>query len=168
MTVTTMQRPDAGVELRSIYERDYASLVRLASLLVDDRAVCEELVQDAFVRTLVAWPNLRDPSKAPQFLRSAVLNGARSRLRHLGIVRRHPTAPPPTAPGHDTAVVERRQMIEELRRLPHRQREALVLRFYLDLSEADIAQTMGVSTGSVKTHLHRGLATLGSRLEEQR
>ena len=154
-------------ELRRLYLDEYRSLVKLASLLLDDRGACEEVVQDAFVRTLVAWPGLRDRAKAPAFLRSAVLNAARSRMRRLSVVRRHPTAPPGAVDGADRELVEHAVVVAELRRLPARQREAVALRYYLDLSEAEIAEAMGCSPGSVKTHLHRALATLATRLEER-
>lgn len=165
MTLTEIE-PQAGHdELRRLYSRDYRSLVKLASLVLDDPGACEEVVQDAFVRTLVAWSSVRDPSKAPAFLRSAVLNGARSRVRRLAVVRRHPMRAAEPADPVDRAAVEHRAMLDELRRLPMRQREAVALRYYLDLSEADIAEAMGVSAGSVKTHLHRALSTLATRLE---
>lgn len=154
-------------ELRRLYLDEYRSLVKLASLLLDDRGACEEVVQDAFVKTLVAWPGLRDQSKAPAFLRSAVLNGARSRMRRLSVARRHPDAVAGPVDGADRELVEHAVVVAELRKLPSRQREAVVLRYYLDLSEADIAEAMGCSPGSVKTHLHRALATLATRLEER-
>jgi RNA polymerase sigma-70 factor (sigma-E family) len=161
--------PGAG-DLESVYRAEYRSLVRLASLLVDDVGTCEELVQDAFVRVWRRHPVLRDDERLPAYLRSAVLNGARSHLRHSGVARRHlqpvpaPTAGPeatPLAGDHD-------RVLAALRSLPDRQREVLALRYYLDLSEADIAATLGISAGSVKTHAHRGLATLAERLEDLR
>lgn len=155
-------------ELRRLYLDEYRSLVKLASLLLDDRGACEEVVQDAFVRTLVAWPGLRDQSKAPAFLRSAVLNAARSRMRRVLVMRRHPTTGlAESVAGIDGGAVDHLTVVAEIRRLPPRQREAVALRYYLDLSEADIAEAMGVSAGSVKVHLHRALATLASRLEER-
>ena len=153
--------------LEAIYRREYQSLVRLASILVDDRTSCEEIVQDAFVRTLVAWDQLRDQAKGPEFLRSAVLNGARSQLRHRGVVRRHPAQPPDPRPSPENDVLDHDVVIRELRRLPERQRECVVLRYYLDLSEREIASTLGISGGSVKTHLHRGLAALAPHLEDR-
>src|SRR3712207_3368669 len=72
-----------------LFREEYRSLVRLAHLLVHDRGVAEELVQEAFVKLLVGRASLRDPARAPAWLRSAVLNGARSRLRHLDVRRRH-------------------------------------------------------------------------------
>ncbi|MBA3653455.1 MAG: SigE family RNA polymerase sigma factor [Actinobacteria bacterium] len=153
--------------LEALYHREYQSLVRLASILIDDRASCEEIVQDAFVRTLVAWDRLRDSAKGPQFLRSAVLNGARSQLRRRAVVRRHPQAAPQPYASMESASVDHHILVRELRRLPGRQRDCVVLRYYLDLAERDIAATLGISPGSVKTHLHRGLAALAEHLEDR-
>ena len=155
-------------DLTAVYRGHYRSLVRLASLLVGDVGVCEEIVQDAFVRTFQQPPRLREGDRLPAYLRSAVLNGARSHLRHRLVRRRHLIAVPEPAPGADhsaMASVETDRVLAALRSLPARQREVLVLRYYLDLSEADIAATLGIAPGSVKTHAHRGLATLGDRLE---
>lgn len=162
---TTDSPTRTGEDLRSLYERDYRSLVRLAGLLLDDRGACEEIVQDAFVRTLRAGP--RDPEKLAAYVRSAVLNGARSRLRRRRVADAHPPAPAMPVAGIDTRTVDHALVVSELRRLPDRQRDALALRYFLDLSEAEIAAALGVSAGSVKTHLHRGLAALARRLEHQ-
>jgi RNA polymerase sigma-70 factor (sigma-E family) len=153
--VPTPTTPTADA-LRDLYQEHRWSLVRLASLLLHDPVDAEEVVQDAFVQAHVAWVRLRDPEKALPYLRSAVLNGCRSRLRHRKVVARfEPRAPSPSlSPEAATEAA-----------LPERQRECLVLRYYLDLSEAEIATTLGISTGSVKTHAHRGLATLAARLE---
>jgi RNA polymerase sigma-70 factor (sigma-E family) len=153
--------------LEELYEREYRNLVRLASILVDDRATCEEIVQDAFVRTLASWRSVRDPGKAPAFLRSAVLNGARSQLRRRAVARRHPEAPPAPMPSMESSSLDHQVVVLALRRLPDRQRDCVVLRYYLDLSEREIAATLGISGGSVKTHLHRGLATLAADLEDR-
>ena len=160
-------QPGAQVDLRDLYREHRAALVRLAALLVGDEA--EEVVHDAFVRTHVAWDRLRDPERALSYLRSAVLNGARSRLRHLRVVDRTRLVPP--GPGRSAEAVamaaeEHRRVTAALRSLPTRQRECLALRYYLDLSEAEIASTLGISPGSVKTHVHRGLVALADRLEE--
>lgn len=158
--------------LVELYRSDYERLVRLAALLVDDRGVAEELVQDAFVGFAMRQRRapLRDPGAAPAYLRAAVLNRARSRLRRRRVRRRHlrSVAPPPTAPPADREVVEsdeHRHMLALLDELPPRQRQVLVLRYYGELTEAEIADALGITAGSVKTHAHRGLATLESRLE---
>lgn len=153
-------------ELRDLYDEHRASLVRLAALVVPGDA--EEIVQDAFVRAYIAWDRLRAPDKALAYLRSTVLNGARSRARHLRVVGR--TDPPHGAPAAspEAAAVardEHNHVIAALRALPRRQRECLALRYYVDLSETEIANTLGISNGSVKTHIHRGLAALAHHLE---
>jgi len=154
--------------LVDLYREHYASLVRLASLLLHDVAAAEDVTQDAFAKVHVGWGRIRDPEKALAYVRSAVLNGARSRMRHLHVVDRHRPEP-----GRDTQSAEasalsgeeHREVIAALRALPTRQRECLALRYYLGLSEAEIADTLGISAGSVKTHTHRGIAALEKTLE---
>jgi RNA polymerase sigma-70 factor (sigma-E family) len=160
--------PRAVADLESVYRDEYRSLVRLASLLIDDVGTCEEIVQDAFVRVWGRGPTLREPARLPAYLRSAVLNGARSQVRRRVVRRRHLASAPDPAPAAETTALAgdpTHEVLLALRGLPERQREVLVLRYYLDLSESDIATTLGISPGSVKTHAHRGLATLAQRLE---
>jgi RNA polymerase sigma-70 factor (sigma-E family) len=162
---------DPAEEVADLFRSEYRSLVRLAALLLGDRAAAEEVVQDAFVHLQLGWRRLRDRDRAPAWLRSAVLNGARSRLRRREVRRRHLEVVPGDATSAEAGAVagdEHRRMIAALRTLPPRQREALVLKFYAELSEAETAAAMGVSTGSVKTHVHRGLAALALVLEEER
>lgn len=160
----------ATAELEAAYREHYRSLVRLASLLVDDVGTCEEIVQDAFVRVWRRGPALRDDDRLPAYLRSAVLNGARSHLRHRGVARRHlqPVPDPTEGPEAGALAGDADRVLAALRTLPDRQREVLALRYYLDLTEAEIAATLRISAGSVKTHAHRGLATLAERLEDLR
>lgn len=167
------QEPAARAEanLESVYRDEYRSLVRLASLLIEDLGTCEEVVQDAFVHTWARGSGLREPDRLPAYLRSAVLNGARSHVRRRIVRRRHLAVAADPSPAAEITVLAdepTREVLEALRSLPQRQREVLALRYYLDLSEAEIASTLGISTGSVKTHAHRGLATLAKRLEEPR
>ena len=156
--------------LTTLYVEHYRSLVRLAAFLLDDVGTSEEVVQDAYVKMLGAWKRIDDPDKAAAYLRSTVLNLARSKMRRRLVARKHDPGPPDdvasaehTAIGHEN----QREVVAALRRLPARQREALVLRYYGDLSEAEIAATMGVSQGAVKSHLHRGKAALARHLEPQ-
>jgi RNA polymerase sigma-70 factor (sigma-E family) len=159
----------AGEELVDLYRAQYRSLVRLASLLLDDQGASEEVVQDAFVRVHQAWGRIADPAKRAAYLRSAVMNGARSRMRRRQVRRRlEPVNSSPPADSAEAGALlaeEHREVLEALRALPDRQRDCLVLRYYLDLPEAEIASTLGISAGSVKTHVHRGMATLTARLE---
>jgi RNA polymerase sigma-70 factor (sigma-E family) len=170
MMASMAPEAELGDDLAALHREHYRSLVRLASLLVDDVGTCEEIVQEAFVKVWQRGGRIRDAERMPAYLRSAVLNGARSHLRGLQVRRRHlQSAPDPVDSAEATAVVgdEQRRVLAALRSLPDRQREVLALRYYLDLSEAEIAATLGISSGSVKTHAHRGLAALATRLEDR-
>jgi len=154
-------------QLVKLYEEHYNSLVRLASFLLDDVESCEEVVQDAFVKLYTTAQPAR--GKEAAYLRAMVLNGTRSRMRRRLVRRRHvPELPEPVASAESKAMSrhERQAMLAALRRLPRRQAEVLTLRFYQDLNEAEIAETLGISQGSVKTHASRGLAALKSLLGE--
>jgi len=160
---------ESSTALEALFRAEQRSLVRLATLLLDDRGAAEDVVQDAFVKLHLSWRRVREPDRAAAWLRSAVLNGARSQLRRRSIRRRHPEVPPGDAASAETGALagaEHERVLAALRRLPVRQREALVLRYYADLTEAEIAAAMGVSPGSVKTHAHRGLAALATMLGE--
>jgi RNA polymerase sigma-70 factor (sigma-E family) len=155
-----------------LFAAHYRGLVRIAALLLHDRAVAEEIVQDAYVALHEHWRRIRESDKALAYLRTTVVNRSRSALRRRAVAERHAAAEPPpsTVPSAESGalgLIEHREMIDTLRRLPARQREALVLRYYVDLSEADIADAMGVSRGAVKSHLARGMAALRRNLEKQ-
>jgi RNA polymerase sigma factor (sigma-70 family) len=116
-----------------------------------------------------AWRRLGDPSKALSYLRQSVVNRSRSVLRHRAALEKFTPAGLPYEPSaEDGAIVEleRSAVVRALSALPARQREALVLKYYGDLSEADIASTMGISRGAVKSHTARGMAALRSVLEQ--
>jgi RNA polymerase sigma-70 factor (sigma-E family) len=165
-------RVDAQADPLAVLHREhYRSLVRLAAIVLGDVGIAEQVVQDAFVRLQVRWGGRRDIDNAPAYLRTAVLNGARSQLRRHKVRDRFAgrrtverTVATPEAATLD--IDDHDRMISALRQLSARQREALTLRYYLDLPEVEIAATMGVSPGSVKTHLHRGLANLAAVLSE--
>jgi RNA polymerase sigma-70 factor (sigma-E family) len=150
----------------TLFEQHYSHLVRLAAVLIDDVGSCEEIVQEAFAKLLTARPGPAPGKEAP-YLRSAVLNGARSRLRRRQVRRRNADPAPPPHPAAEQEAVhnlETRRVLEALRSLPPRQAEVLALRFQADLSEVEIAETLDISTGSVKTHASRGIANLRARL----
>ncbi|MEN3271838.1 MAG: hypothetical protein V7636_599 [Actinomycetota bacterium] len=160
---------DAASALEVLFRTEQRNLLRLATLLLGDRGAAEEVVQDAFVKLHLSWRRLRDPDRAAAWLRSAVLNGARSQLRRRGVRRRHREVDVGAAASAESGALAedgRARVLAALRQLPARQREAVVLRYYADLSEAEIAVAMGVSAGSVKTHAHRGLAALATILGE--
>lgn len=148
--------------LHDLYRLHADSLLRLATLVLVDVGDAEEVVQEAFVRSYVAWSRLEDPDKALSFLRSAVLNGARSRRRRAQLATRLRLRSTPGEPAEEGAMrrIQHAEMVSLLGRLASRQRECLVLRYYAGLSEKETADTLGVTVGSVKTHCHRGLARL--------
>jgi RNA polymerase sigma-70 factor (sigma-E family) len=159
---------DADRAVTAIYSEHYRSLVRLAAFLVRDNATAEEVVQDSFVAMHGAWRRLRDTDKALSYLRQSVVNRSRSVLRHRMVVDKNTPKPPPDMPSAEHGAIiqlERSAVVSALRALPERQREALVLRYYGDLSEAQIASVMGISRGAVKSHTARAMAALRVVLE---
>lgn len=161
---------DADRAVTALYSAHYRSLVRLAALLVRDVATAEEVVQDSFVAMHGGWRRLRDSDKALSYLRQSVVNRSRSVLRHRVVVDRNAPKPPPDMPSAEHgafALIERSAVVAALRTLPPRQREALVLRYYGDLSEAQIAAAMGISKGAVKSHTARAMTALRSVLERE-
>jgi len=158
---------DRDEQLAALHRSQYDALVRLACLLVDDEGSGEEVVQEAFVRVHGAWARIDDPLT---YLRATVTNLARSRLRRRAVARRY--VPPPAraaASAEEDASVgaEHEVVLAAVRSLPRRQRECVVLRYYLDLSEGEIAAALGISAGSVKSHTHRGMRALATRLEDR-
>lgn len=168
-----VDRWSADQALEELYAAHWRQLVRLAVLLVRDTGTAEEVVQDAFVAVHHRWGRLRDHDRALAYLRQSVVNGSRSVLRHRAVVDRQLSAeaarPTATAPGADTgalAAARRGAVLDALGQLPDRQREVLVLRHYLDLSEAEIADALGIARGSVKSHAARGSAALRDLLAD--
>ncbi|KAB2345599.1 SigE family RNA polymerase sigma factor [Actinomadura rudentiformis] len=160
---------DADQAVTALYSANYRSLVRLAAMLVRDSGTAEEVVQDAFVAMHGGWRRLRDPDKALSYLRQSVVNRSRSVLRHRAVVEKYAPKGLPDAPSAEAGAIgelERSAVVAALHKLPNRQREALVLRYYADLSEAEIAHAMGISRGAVKSHTARGMAALRNVLEQ--
>lgn len=153
-----------------LYAAHRLSLVRLAVLLVDDTAAAEDVVHDVFAG-LLKTRSLRDPDAALGYLRRAVVNRSRSALRRRRTARAYsPPADVGPAQPDDLAVLseEHRAVLAALDTLPERQREVLVLRYWSDLSEAEIADAMGISRGTVKSTASRALAALEQRMEGAR
>ena len=161
----------AEVATETIFRERYTEMVGLAGLLLGDRGSAEEVVQDAFAKFHLSRHRVTDRDKEVSYLRSIVCNMARGRLRRRRVERRLRPAPRlEVAPAPDVALAQHRRDVVAagLATLPRRQRECVVLRYWLDLSERDIAETLGIAAGSVKSHLHRGLAALEGRLEDLR
>jgi RNA polymerase sigma-70 factor (sigma-E family) len=165
-----LPRDRAGA-VTALFEEHYIGLVRMARLLVDDRETAEDVVMDAFTSLYRRWTAIRDPAEAYRYVRSSVLNGSRSQLRRRRLRRRHESGSPQkeaTHDGLDTNEADRSTVTQLLRTLPYRQRQVLVLRYFVDMTEAQIAYELGVSPGSVKTHASRGLAALARALDGSR
>ncbi|MGL5808522.1 MAG: RNA polymerase sigma factor [Nocardioides sp.] len=152
----------------AVFDRHHAQLVRLATLLGAD-GDAEDIVADAFCELYRRWHRLREPEAAPAYVRSTVCNLVRMRIRHLQVVRRHPHLPVAEGSPEQQAVLreDHRDVVTALQKLPERQREALVLRYYLDLKEVEVAASMGISVGAVKSHTARGMAAMTRMLEER-
>jgi RNA polymerase sigma-70 factor (sigma-E family) len=162
---------EADLAITAMYDTEYRSLVRMSAVLLGDVASAEEVVQDSFIATRAAWRGLRDIDKGVNYLRRTVMNRSRSLLRHRVVVDKHMPASEPDMPSAEQAAIaalQRAAVVAALRTLPARQREALVLRFYLDLSEEQVAAAMQISQGAVKSHTARGKAALRSLLEPER
>lgn len=158
-----------------LYGAHWDRLVRIAWLLLREQTAAEDAVQDAFVSTHRAWDRIRDSGAVLAYLHRAVVNNCRSVQRHGVVADRHlvrarsdpDTAgarPQESAEEQALRDLERERMTRRLAALPQRQREVLVLRYYADLSEAQIAAALEISPGSVKAHAHRALASLRSSL----
>jgi RNA polymerase sigma-70 factor (sigma-E family) len=159
------QTPDEAVTV--MYQAYYAALVRLAAVLVGDVATAEDVVQDSFVAMHRTWWRLRDTASALAYLRRSVINRSRSVLRRRAVAgRRFPTLAPelPSAEDSALAVMRRSSVLAALSTLSYRQREVIVLRYYADLSEAQIAAALGISKGSVKSHSARAKDSLRAML----
>ena len=159
----------ADEAVTQLYLSHYRPLVRLAVLLVRDEPTAEEVVQECFIAMHDGWHRLRDEDKALSYLKQAVVNRSKSVLRHRSVVDRNAPKPAPDMPGvpgpEAISQLDHSVVIAALQRLPDRQRQALVLRYYTDLSEAQIAEIMGISRGAVKSHTARGMAALRADLE---
>ena len=158
---------DAALSVASVYQTHSVALIKLAMIMLGDRAAAEDVVQDAFVGLYRHWYRLADPANALPYVRSSVLNGCRLALRQRARRERRDRAAAAStsavAASAESLVLvseEHREVLAAVWRLPHRQREALVLRFYFGLSEEETARAMGVSRGTVKSAMSRARAAL--------
>jgi RNA polymerase sigma factor (sigma-70 family) len=179
--------PGAVAAVTALYAEHALGLVRLAVVITGDRGAAEDIVQDAFLGLYRRWDSLADTAAPLGYLRVSVVTGCRSVLRRRSRLWIGPTADFAEAAGEADGNVgygggtglaesaearamlgdEQRTVAAALRKLPRRQREAVVLRYYLDLSEEETAQAMGVSRGTVKSATHRALAAVGRILREE-
>lgn len=157
---------DATAAVTDLYRGHALGLMRLALMMVGDRPTAEDVVQEAFLGLYRRWAHLQDRTNALTYVRSAVLNGSRTALRR----RRRPFRGehlPPVWSAEAAVLVdeERREVMAALHSLPARQREALVLRYFCELSEQEISEAMQISLGTVKSTTSRAMAALGRIME---
>jgi RNA polymerase sigma-70 factor (sigma-E family) len=158
----------ATAAVTALYREHALSLIRLAHIMLGSRAGAEDVVHDAFCGLYRRWEHLVDKDKALGYVRSSVLNGCRTALRR-GRLAKHVATYQPAAISAEAAVLsseERREVVLALRRLPERQREVLVLRYYLDLPDEQIAADLGISPSTIRSTRHRALASLERMLGE--
>ena len=164
-------KADAAEAVSALYEGHALGLIRLAVVMLGDRPAAEDVVQEAFCGLYRRWHALSDTTNALAYVRSSVINGCRSalrrRVRQLAVIGADPVEESDSAEAEALLGEEHRQVLLAIRRLPARQREALVLRYYLDLDEAEIAVSMRISRGTVKSTTSRALAALGRILEDE-
>jgi RNA polymerase sigma-70 factor (sigma-E family) len=156
--------------LGELYRTHAKELVEMLWVFVGDRAEAEDLCQEAFVRLQRAWARIDHSANVGAYLRTTAFNLARSGFRRRLLARRlRPVPEPETTAAADEGVTlrdDQRQLLAALRRLPGRQRECIVLRYWQELSDTEIADTLGISPNSVKTHLRRAMDTLEHHLEK--
>lgn len=172
--IVTTAMPHVGIDpdelVADLFASQARSLVRLAAIFCDDRAAAEDLVQEAFIRLHRSAGSIADRERAPAYLRSIVINLARDHNRRGLMSLRHRTTPrldPEVDPSAEDDVVvgeHDRAVLDAVRLLPERQRACVVLRYYLQYSESETADTLGISKNSVKTHCRRALAALEATL----
>ncbi|WP_344320916.1 SigE family RNA polymerase sigma factor [Streptomyces macrosporus] len=154
--------------LTETYRAHYRSLLGLAALLLDDTASCEDVVQEAFIRVHSARSRVREPEKTLAYLRQTVVNLSRSTLRRRILGLKLLSKPMPDMASAEEgayARIEQDELKRALRKLQRRQREVLVLRYFADMTEAQVAETLGISLGSVKAYGSRGIAALRVAME---
>lgn len=159
------------VALGEVLEREWMPLVRLAALLVNDADAARDVVQDCYEAVWRLQPKVDDAEHFVAYLRKAVINRSRSRLRRLRTVRRFlsQARPPADAPPADRPLLvaeQHRELLGHIDRLPTRQREVIVLRYYCGLSEVATAAAIGVSVGTVKSSAHRAIAALRDKMKD--
>ena len=164
------RRADPGAAVTALYAEHALGLTRMALIMVGDRPTAEDIVQEAFCGLHRRWDKLRDPAKALSYVRSAVLNGCRTEFRRTRASLGGDEAQLPPAWSAESVALaqqERQEVLLALLKLPARQREALLLRYFLELTEADTARAMGISRGTAKSTVSRGLAALRVLLKEE-
>lgn len=162
--------PDARTGVSALFDAQATRMLRLATVLLRDRAGAEDVVQDAFASLYAGWDRLRDQDAAVGYLHRTVVNGVRSRQRRRVVADRFRPAPPPDVRSAEDALLAASPgpaVVAAVQALPRREREVVLLRHYLDLSERQTAEALGLRPGSVKAYGSRGLDRLRAALSDQ-
>ena len=169
----TRSQEGAAAAVGALYESSALGLIRMAYVMLGDLPSAEDVVQEAFCGLYRRWDGLASTDGALYYVRTSVLNGCRSALRRRavrrGFVQHQTLADEPPAASAETVALggeERQEVIRALARLPHRQREVLVLRFYAELRDEQIGRVMGIRPGTVRSTAFRALDALGRALKE--
>jgi RNA polymerase sigma-70 factor (sigma-E family) len=154
-------------QVTALYQAHALGLLRLAVIMLGERQAAEDVVQDAFLGLFRRWGSLHDPERALAYVRSSVFNGCRSVIRQRARSRQFTLTDPDVESAEALVVLgeEHREVLAALRRLPDRQREAVALRYCLDLPVGDVARAMGITEGTVKSATSRGIAALTRTLK---
>jgi RNA polymerase sigma-70 factor (sigma-E family) len=165
--VVSLVDRDREFAVRKLYQDKHAEMVRFATFLTGDQNVAEDLAHDAFVRVYDAWSRIADSTKAVAYLRATVVNLSNDRFRRRAVAERSPREHVIAGAAADEAAlgsIGRRAVLAAVSALPERQRACVVMRHWLRMTEGEIADTLEVSIGSVRTHIKRGVSTLQTRL----
>jgi RNA polymerase sigma-70 factor (sigma-E family) len=160
---------DRDVAIEVLFRNDHRKLLALAALVLRDADAAEDIVQEAYARVYVAWSSIAADEARSAYVRRTVINLSRSRIRRLMTARKHRSgAVSYVVSAEDQALRQSdwSPVVAAVRDLPRRQRECLSLRYVFDLSEAEIADALGISPGAVKGYTHRGLKKLAAELDE--
>lgn len=163
--------PRAGARLEALFRLHYDPLVRFAAVLTGQPADADDLAQEAFVRLGRAGRGWPEPGRELAYLRTTIVNLSRGRHRRLLLAtrrRERPGGPEVDPADAAVALTAHRRTVTALRGLSRRQRECVVLHYYAEMTDREIAEVLGISSGSVKTHLHRARAALARDLEDLR
>lgn len=163
-----LEPEDPTLAVTALYHEHALSLIRAAHIMLGNRAAAEDVVHDAFCGLYRRWGHLADKGKALSYVRSSVVNGCRTALRRSRLQDRITTYQPSAVSAEAAALSreERREVVRALRRLPDRQREVLVLRYYLDLTDEQIADDLGITPSTIRSTRHRALVSLERLLTE--
>lgn len=162
---------DRDEAIRALYDRRHADMVRFAAFLTGDVSAAEDVAQDAFARVFDAWDRLGDVDKIDAYLKATVVNLAHDRRRRQRVAERHSTPQlrlVPSAEDDALGRVSRDDVLGAVAALPMRQRACVVMRHWMRMTETEIAASLELSVGSVRTHVRRGTESLRKRLGDLR